>query len=45
MAKSGMNPEVLQYIMRDADIIATLNTYTLTNYDDAEQEFLRVKAL
>ena len=28
MAKSGMNPKTLQYIMGHADISVTLNTYT-----------------
>ena len=34
MAKSGMNPKTLQYIMGHADISVTLNTYTHVNFDD-----------
>lgn len=38
MAKSGMNPKTLQYIMGHSDISVTLNVYTHLNYDDAEEE-------
>ena len=42
MAKSGMNPKTLQYIMGHADISVTLNTYTHVNFEDAKQELDRV---
>lgn len=35
MAKSGMNPKTLQYIMGHADISVTLNTYNHVKFDDA----------
>ena len=42
MAKIGMNPKTLQYIMGHADISITLNTYTHVKFDDAKAEFDRV---
>lgn len=42
MAKSGMNPKTLQYIMVHSDISVTLNTYTHVNFDDAKKELRRV---
>ena len=42
MAKSGMNPKTLQYIMGHSDISVTLNTYTHVNYEDARDEMRRV---
>lgn len=38
MAKSGMNPKTLPYIMGHSDIGVTLNTYTHLGYEDAEEE-------
>lgn len=38
MAKSGMNPKTLQYIMGHSDIGLTLNTYTHVRYDDVKKE-------
>ena len=38
MAKSGMNPKTLQYLMGHADISVTLNTYTHVNLEDAREE-------
>ena len=38
MAKSGMNPKILQYIMGHSDIGVTLNTYTHVQYEDAKKE-------
>ncbi len=38
MAKSGMNPKVLQYLMGHSDISVTLNTYTHLKLDDAQEE-------
>ena len=43
MAKSGMNPKTLQYIMGHSDIGVTLNTYTHVGYEDAEKEMKRVQ--
>ena len=42
MAKSGMNPKTLQYIMGHSDISVTLNTYTHIKFEDAKAEFDRV---
>ena len=42
MAKSGMNPKTLQYIMGHADISITLDTYTHVKFEDAKEEFDRV---
>ncbi len=42
MAKSGMNPKTLQYIVGHSDIGVTLNTYTHLEYDDAEKEMQKV---
>jgi len=38
MAKSGMNPKTLQYIMGHSDIGVTLNTYPHIGFEDAQQE-------
>ena len=45
MAKSGMNPKSLQYIMGHSDISVTLNTYTHVKFEDAEAEMKRVAAI
>ena len=42
MAKSGMNPKTLQYLMGHSDIGVTLNTYTHLGLEDAKQEVGRV---
>lgn len=42
MAKSGMNPKTLQYIMGHSDISVTLNVYTHVQFDDVQAELLRV---
>ena len=42
MAKSGMNPKTLQYIMGHSDISVTLNVYTHVQFDDALAEMCRV---
>ena len=39
MAKSGMNPKALQYLMGHSDISVTLNTYTHVNLEDATALF------
>ena len=35
MAKSGMNPKTLQYLMGHSDISVTMNVYTYIGLDDA----------
>ncbi len=42
MAKSGMNPKTLQYIMGHSDIGVTLNTYTHLDFEDASEEVRRL---
>lgn len=42
MAKSGMNPKTLQYIVGHSDISVTLDTYTHLKFEDAKVEFDRV---
>lgn len=42
MAKSGMNPKTLQYIMGHSDISVTLNTYTHFGFEDIQEEMERV---
>lgn len=42
IAKSGMNPKTLQYIMGHAEIGVTLNTYTHVGVEDAKEEFERL---
>ena len=42
LAKSGMNPKTLQYIMGHSDISVTLDTYTHLKFEDAKVEFDRV---
>ena len=39
MAKSGMNPKMLQYIMGHSDISVTMNTYTHVKFQDAQEDF------
>lgn len=45
MAKSGMNPKILQYIMGHGDISVTLDTYTHIKAEDAIEEMERLDAL
>ncbi|MCM1178643.1 MAG: site-specific integrase [Clostridium sp.] len=45
MAKSGMNPKILQYIMGHSDIGVTLNTYTHIQYEDVKKEMSEVYEL
>lgn len=45
MAKSGMNPKKLQYLMGHSDIGVTLNTYTHLGLEDAEDELKRMEDL
>ena len=42
MAKAGMNPKTLQYLMGHSDIGVTLNAYTHLKYDDAKAEVLKM---
>lgn len=42
MAKSGMNPKVLQYVMGHSDISVTMNTYTHLKFEDAQEEMARL---
>lgn len=42
MAKSGMNPKVLQYVMGHSDISVTMNTYTHIKFEDAQEEMARL---
>ena len=42
MAKSGMNPKTLQYLMGHSDISITMNTYTHIKFEDARDEVIRV---
>lgn len=43
MAKSGMNPKTLQYIMGHSDIGVTLNTYTHVGFEDAQEEMKKIQ--
>ena len=43
MAKSGMNPKTLQYLMEHSDIGVTLNTYTHLGLQNAKDEMERLK--
>ena len=43
MAKSGMNPKTLQYLMGHSDISVTMNVYTHIGFDDAEEELNTAK--
>ncbi len=42
MAKAGMNPKTLQYLMGHGDIGVTLNTYTHLGLDDEADELSRL---
>lgn len=43
MARAGMNPKTLQYLMGHSDISVTMNTYTHLGLDDAQQEMIRLQ--
>lgn len=43
MAKSGMNPKTLQYLMGHSDIGVTLNTYTHVGLEDAADELKKME--
>ena len=42
MARAGMNPKTLQYLMGHSDISVTLNTYAHVNFSDAREEIKRI---
>lgn len=42
MAKLGMNPKTLQYLMGHSSISVTLNIYSHVNYEDAQNELTRI---
>ena len=42
MARKGMNPKTLQYLMGHSDISVTMNTYTHLGLDDACEELHRM---
>lgn len=43
MAKSGMNPSILKYLMGHASIEVSLNTYTHIKYEDARAEISKLE--
>jgi site-specific recombinase XerD len=42
MAKTGMNPKALQYIMGHSDISITLDVYTHIKLEDARDEIEKI---
>ena len=45
MARSGMNPKTLQYLMGHSDIGVTMNTYTHLGLEDAAEELGRIEEM
>ena len=45
MAKSGMNPKTLQYLMGHSDISVTLNVYTHVGLEDATDELRKMETV
>ena len=45
MAKSGMNPKTLQYLMGHCDIAVTLNVYTHIGLDNATEELRKLEEM
>ena len=45
MARAGMNPKTLQYLMGYSDIGVTMNTYTHLGLEDAQNEMVRLEEL
>ena len=45
MAKSGMNPKTLQYLMGYSDIAVKLNVYTHIGLEDAEKKLQKMQGL
>ena len=44
MAKAGMNPKTLQYLMGHSNIGVTMNVYTHLGLEDAQAELHRMEA-
>ena len=42
MARAGMNPKALQYLMGHAEIGVTMNVYTHLGEDDAREEMIKI---
>ena len=42
MARAGMNPKTLQYLLGHSDISVTMNVYTHIGFDDAEEEIRKM---
>ena len=42
MARAGMNPKTLQYLMGHSDIGVTMNTYAHLGLEDAQNEMARL---
>jgi integrase len=45
MARAGMNPKTLQYLMGHSDISVTLDTYTHLGLEDASEELKRLEKI
>lgn len=45
MAKSGINPKTLQYLMGHSDISVTFNTYTHIKFEDARADLKKSKII
>lgn len=45
MAKKGMNPKTLQYLMGHADVSITLNVYTHVKLSDVQEELERINRI
>ena len=45
MARAGMNPKTLQYLMGHSDIGVTMNTFTHLGLEDAQNEMVRLEEL
>ena len=43
MAREGINPKTLQYLMGRSDIAVTMNVYTHLGLGDAREELVRLK--
>ena len=42
MARKGMNPKNLQYIMGHSEIAVTMDTYTHMGFEDARADFMKI---
>ena len=45
MAKTGINPKILQYFLGESNIPVTMNVYTQIIFDDAEEKLKQWKSL